>query len=52
MIDSPLVVRHALASERASEWRAATAMETVMLTRFKCFDIAMQREALQDSKPT
>ena len=39
-----------MASEHASEWRAAMTKETGMLTKFKCFNIVTQREALQHGK--
>ena len=50
MIDEPLTVREAMASENASEWRAAMTKEIDMLTKFKCFGIVTQREALQHGK--
>ena len=50
MIDEPLTVREAMALENASEWRAAMTKEIDMLTKFKCFGIVTQREALQHGK--
>ena len=50
VIDEPLMVRDAMASEHASKWRVAMTNEIFMLTKFKCFDIVTQREALQHGK--
>jgi len=50
MIDEPLTVRDAMASEHEEEWRAAMKKEIEMLTKFKCFDIVTEKDALRHGK--
>ena len=50
MIDEPLTVRDAMASEHADEWRAAMKKEIDMLTKFKCFNIVTEKDALRHGK--
>ena len=50
MIDEPLTVRDAMASEHEDEWRAAMKKEIEMLTEVKCFEILTEKHALRRGK--
>jgi len=50
MIPEPLTVREAMASEHASEWRAAMQEEIDNLVRFQCFKMVPRSEALQHGR--
>ena len=50
MIGEPLTVQDAMASEHADEWRAAMNKEIEMLTKFKCFNIVTEKDALRHGK--
>ena len=50
LIDEPMTVKEALASEHADEWQAAIDEEVNNLILYNCFEVVPRSEAMQHGK--